>query len=46
MISGYTGEGPHTTPWQDIVKDCGEAARGALAALTAQPAASTIKPRE
>lgn len=29
-IGQYTGEGPVTTPWRDIVKTCGEEARTAL----------------
>ena len=29
-IAEYTGEGPLSTPWRDIVKACGEKARAAL----------------
>lgn len=29
-IGQYTGDGPATTPWRDIVKACGEKARAAL----------------
>jgi hypothetical protein len=29
-IGKYTGEGPSTTPWQDIVRDIGEQARAAM----------------
>lgn len=29
-IGQYTGEGPTSTPWRDIVKTCGEKARAVL----------------
>ncbi len=30
QVASYTGEGPNTTPWRDIVRDLGEDARAAL----------------
>lgn len=33
-IAAYHGEGPPTTPWRDIVRDVGEAARAAIAKAT------------
>lgn len=29
-IAGYRGEGPPSTPWRDIVRECGQTARAAL----------------
>jgi hypothetical protein len=41
-IGKYTGEGPYTTPWQDIVRDCGEIARAAIAAAEAAQAGHNV----
>jgi hypothetical protein len=39
-VSEYTGEGPYTTPWQDIVRDLSQDARKVLGIKQEQP----IKP--
>jgi hypothetical protein len=39
-VASYSGHGPHTTPWQSIVRGLGEQAREALKAYEAAPASA------